>query len=67
NQDVLCRVNIQHNCVDSKCTKLVSCAIQQGTLTQQSKHIIQPEPTPKYLLNTFSIYSFILAVLPPSL
>ncbi|KAF8417184.1 hypothetical protein L210DRAFT_3616068 [Boletus edulis BED1] len=68
--DILCGVNLQHNCIDAKCTKLVNRAIQQErTLTQRTKRIIQHEPTPKYFLNTFSIhnYSLIRAVVPPSL
>ncbi|KIN94311.1 hypothetical protein M404DRAFT_109058, partial [Pisolithus tinctorius Marx 270] len=69
-QNVLCAVNVQHNCVDSKCTKLSGHAIQQEwTVTRQIKHVIQHEPTQKYLLNAFSIhnYSFIHAVILPSL
>lgn len=42
---------------------------QERILTRRTERIIQHEPTPKYFLNTFSIhnYSFIQAVVPPSL
>ncbi|KAN0085722.1 hypothetical protein V8E55_006856 [Tylopilus felleus] len=67
---VLCGVNLQHNCIDRKCTKFMNCTIQQEwTLTQRSEHIIQHEPTPAYFLNTFSIHNYFLiqAMVPPLL
>ncbi|KAI9572450.1 hypothetical protein HD554DRAFT_1982944, partial [Boletus coccyginus] len=68
--DILCGVNLQHNCIDTKCTKFMNHAIrQEQILMWQTEHIIQHKPTSKYFLNTFSIhnYSFIQAIVPPSL
>ncbi|KAI5988836.1 hypothetical protein EDC04DRAFT_2873238 [Pisolithus marmoratus] len=65
--DIVCAVNLQHNCMDSKCITLVHCAAQQErVLTAQTKSIIHHEETPNYFLNTFSIhnYAFIHAALP---
>ncbi|KAF8837378.1 hypothetical protein BDN67DRAFT_909323, partial [Paxillus ammoniavirescens] len=68
--DIICGVNLQHNCTDSKCTQLVHHTIrQERVLTRQTKPVIRHEPTGKYLLNTYSIhnYAFIHAALPSSL
>ncbi|KAG1749584.1 hypothetical protein EDD22DRAFT_958012 [Suillus occidentalis] len=51
--DLICIVNLQHNCIDSRCTDAVM------------KH----EPTPKFFLNVYSIhnYEYILLIVPDTL
>ncbi|KAI6111276.1 hypothetical protein F5141DRAFT_968851, partial [Pisolithus sp. B1] len=68
--DIVCAVNLQHNCMDSKCITVACCPIQQERiLTAQTKPVIHHKETPNYLLNTFSIhnYAFIHTALPASL
>ncbi|KIN97721.1 hypothetical protein M404DRAFT_98196, partial [Pisolithus tinctorius Marx 270] len=69
-KDVICIVNVQHNCVDLKCASFVNHAIcQERSKTTQVQKAIHHEPTRKYLLNTYSIhnYTHIRRALPPSL
>ncbi|KIK76179.1 hypothetical protein PAXRUDRAFT_96144, partial [Paxillus rubicundulus Ve08.2h10] len=69
-KDIVCTVNVQHNCIDSDCTEVVGSIVQQERAeTTQMKLVIRHKPTPKYLLNTYSIhkYAHIYAALPSSL
>ncbi|KAI6029918.1 hypothetical protein BKA83DRAFT_4030647, partial [Pisolithus microcarpus] len=68
--DIVCAVNLQHNCMDSKCIMLTPRAtLQERVLTTRTKPVVHHEETPNYILNTFSIhnYAFIRAALPASL
>ncbi|KAI5995587.1 hypothetical protein EDD15DRAFT_2134054, partial [Pisolithus albus] len=68
--DVICIANVQHNCIDSKCTGFVSSIIrQERSETTRTRAVTYHEPTHKYFLNMYSIhnYAHILATLPPSL
>ncbi|KAH7881952.1 hypothetical protein F5I97DRAFT_1991269, partial [Phlebopus sp. FC_14] len=56
--DIICGINLQHSCTDSKCIQLAHHIIQQErALTKQTKPMIKHEPTDKYLLNTYSIHN----------
>ncbi|KAF8840947.1 hypothetical protein BDN67DRAFT_1048545, partial [Paxillus ammoniavirescens] len=65
--DVICGVNLQHNCTDSKCTQLIHRTVrQERTVTRRTKPAIRHELTGKYFLNTYSVhnYAFIRTTLP---
>ncbi|KAI9463504.1 hypothetical protein HD554DRAFT_2124595 [Boletus coccyginus] len=65
--DIVCAVNLQHNCTDSKCIALSHRTIQQERVsTTRTKAVIRHEDTPDHFLNTFSIHNhvFIRAALP---
>ncbi|KAI6008549.1 hypothetical protein EDC04DRAFT_2581982, partial [Pisolithus marmoratus] len=69
-KDLVCVVNIQHNCIDSKCAgSIYSTVHQERSETMQTWTVICHEPTCKFLLNTYSIhnYTHIIATLPLSL
>ncbi|KIK76328.1 hypothetical protein PAXRUDRAFT_170254, partial [Paxillus rubicundulus Ve08.2h10] len=69
-QDVICVVNIQHNCVDSKCmdagTKRV---FQEYMVTSQIVSIIDHKPSHNFFLNTYALHNniHIHALVPPNL
>ncbi|KAI5995504.1 hypothetical protein EDD15DRAFT_2365685 [Pisolithus albus] len=68
--DIVCAVNLQHNCMDSKCVTLAHRAVRQERIsTVRTKPVLRHEETPNYFLNTFSIhnYAFIHAALPACL
>ncbi|KAG0693203.1 hypothetical protein DFH29DRAFT_1007548 [Suillus ampliporus] len=68
--DIVCAVNLQHNCLDAKCTDLSTKHVwQERTQTDQTTSIIEHRPSPHYLLNTFSIHNYehIHSLLPESL
>ncbi|KAI6140155.1 hypothetical protein BKA82DRAFT_97127, partial [Pisolithus tinctorius] len=67
---IICGVNLQHNCADSKCIQIIHRTTrQERVLMTRTKPVIRHELTGKYLLNTYSIhnYAFIHAALPLSL
>ncbi|KAG1836045.1 hypothetical protein DFJ58DRAFT_670050 [Suillus subalutaceus] len=69
-QDIVCSVNVQHNCIDSHCTDTAQQPIyQERTITSRSRPIIQHKPTPHYLLNVYSVhnYDYINLVMPDTL
>ncbi|KAG2142877.1 uncharacterized protein EDB93DRAFT_1088602 [Suillus bovinus] len=69
-QDIMCSVNIQHNCIDSGCTNTGQQPVyQEWTLTSRSRCIVQHKPTPHYILNVYSIhnYNYICLVTPDTL
>ncbi|KAG2063077.1 hypothetical protein BDR04DRAFT_1039204, partial [Suillus decipiens] len=58
-QDIMCSVNIQHNCIDLHCTNTAQQPVyQEWTLTSRSRPIVQHELTPHYFLNTYSIHNY---------
>jgi hypothetical protein len=66
----VCAVNLQHNCLDAKCTNLSTKHVwQERTQTDQTTSILEHQPSPHYLLNTFSIHNYqhIHSFLPESL
>ncbi|KIJ11663.1 hypothetical protein PAXINDRAFT_84194, partial [Paxillus involutus ATCC 200175] len=69
-KDIVCAVNIQHDCIDSDCTEVIRLVVRQERAeTMRTKPVIHHKLTPKYLLNTYSIhiYAHIYAALPSSL
>lgn len=69
-QDIVCSVNIQHNCIDSNCTNTAQQPVyQERTLTSRSRSIVQHKLTPHYFLNAYSIhnYDYICLVTPDAL
>ncbi|KAG2073776.1 hypothetical protein BDR04DRAFT_1009623, partial [Suillus decipiens] len=69
-QDIVCAVNLQHNCLNVKCTNLSTKHVwQEWTQTDQMTSIMEHQPLPHHLLNTFSIHNYqhIHSFLPESL
>ncbi|KAG1723899.1 hypothetical protein EDB19DRAFT_1915867 [Suillus lakei] len=69
-QEIVCIVNIQHDCVKSQCTDTSQCRLhQERTETTRTKSVIQHKSSPFYLLNAYSIHNYaqIRSVIPPSL
>ncbi|KAG1828025.1 hypothetical protein EV424DRAFT_1318931 [Suillus variegatus] len=65
--DIICAVNLQHNCLDAKCTDLSTKHLWQERIqTDRTTSIVEHQPSPEYLLNTFSIHNYqhIHSVLP---
>ncbi|KAG1879856.1 hypothetical protein F4604DRAFT_1923063 [Suillus subluteus] len=57
--DIVCSINIQHNCIDSHCTDTAQQPVyQEWTLTSRSRPIVQHKPTPYYFLNAYSIHNY---------
>ncbi|KAG2055244.1 hypothetical protein BDR06DRAFT_882588, partial [Suillus hirtellus] len=68
--EIVCIVNIQHDCVKSLCTDTSQCRIcQERNETARMKSVIQHKSSPFYLLNAYSIHNYtqIRSVIPPSL
>ncbi|KAG2121101.1 hypothetical protein DEU56DRAFT_708530, partial [Suillus clintonianus] len=69
-QDINCIVNLQHDCVKAQCMNVRQCRVlQERTETARTKPVVQHEPSPFYLLNTYSIHNYaqIQSVIPQSL
>ncbi|KAG1800249.1 uncharacterized protein HD556DRAFT_1216040, partial [Suillus plorans] len=68
--DIICVINLQHNCVDSQCTDTIKEPVRQEWLeTSHAKPIIQHKSTLHYFINTYSIhnYNHINLVIPETL
>ncbi|KAG2155017.1 uncharacterized protein EDB93DRAFT_1051190, partial [Suillus bovinus] len=56
--DIICIVNVQHNCINSKCTDMRrQCIYQEQIETARTKAVVEHQPTPLYFLNTYSIHN----------
>ncbi|KAG1851927.1 hypothetical protein F4604DRAFT_1883535 [Suillus subluteus] len=69
-QEIVCVVNVQHDCVKSQCTETNQCHIHQERMeTARTKSVIQHKSSLFYLLNAYSIHNYaqIRSVIPPSL
>ncbi|KAM6489231.1 hypothetical protein JOM56_015401, partial [Amanita muscaria] len=69
-QDVICCVNVQHDCAYSKCVHFQQQAVHQDRLESTvSRSVIQHADIHRYVLNVFSIHNYkhISVTLPPSL
>ncbi|KIJ13256.1 hypothetical protein PAXINDRAFT_32590, partial [Paxillus involutus ATCC 200175] len=65
--DILCIANLQHNCIDSKCTEHSDAYVrQERILTTRTKAVVKHQPTLLYFLNMYSIhnYDLIRSILP---
>ncbi|KAM6499373.1 hypothetical protein JOM56_004881, partial [Amanita muscaria] len=68
--DVICCINLQHDCTYSKCMDFHQQVICQDQLESTvSCSLVQHADTHRYVLNIFSIHNYqhISAALPPSL
>ncbi|KAG1753908.1 uncharacterized protein EDB91DRAFT_1043935, partial [Suillus paluster] len=68
--DIICAVNIQHNCIDSKCADMRQQPIHQERIeTARTKAVVQHQSTPHYFLNAYSIHNcdYIQMVIPETL
>ncbi|KAG2116486.1 uncharacterized protein F5147DRAFT_541262, partial [Suillus discolor] len=66
-QDIICTVNLQHNCLDAKCRDLSMKHLwQEHIQTDRTMSIMEHQPSPEYFLNTWSIHNYqhIHSVLP---
>jgi len=69
-KDVLCTVNVQHDCAASRCNEVQMIQeCQEHLITTRTKDIVNHKPTNAYLLNIHALhnYQYIASVLPPSL
>ncbi|KAG2129945.1 hypothetical protein DEU56DRAFT_710250, partial [Suillus clintonianus] len=69
-QDIICIANVQHNCIDAKCTDLSTKRLwQERTQTDRTSSIVKHQISPHYLLNMFSIHNYqhLHSLLPESL
>ena len=69
-QDVVCCVNIQHDCERASCTGTIEQPVrQERQATALRRSLIQHTDSRSYLLNIFSIhnYAYIASVVPTSL
>jgi hypothetical protein len=70
-QDIICVVNVQHNCFDSKCSEMSHRSSHQERTSNPSRvvQVMKHADTPLYLLNTHSIHNYvhIKKILPESL
>jgi hypothetical protein len=69
-QDIICTVNLQHNCINSKCIDMCQQHMHQEQMkTTQTKPVVDYQPTPYYFLNAYSIHNcdFIRLVIPEAL
>ncbi|KAG1873405.1 hypothetical protein C8R48DRAFT_594331, partial [Suillus tomentosus] len=69
-QDIICIVNLQHDCVKARCTDVGQRRVlQERTETARTRPVIQHKPSPFYLLNTYSIHNYaqIQSVIPQSI
>ncbi|KAG1832131.1 hypothetical protein EV424DRAFT_1296549, partial [Suillus variegatus] len=66
-QDIICTVNLQHNCIDSKCVNMH--LHQEQIQTIQTKPVVDHQPTPYFFLNAYSIHNcdLIRLVIPEAL
>ncbi|KIO07666.1 hypothetical protein M404DRAFT_104131, partial [Pisolithus tinctorius Marx 270] len=57
--NVLCNVNIQHDCASSRCTGVqVVGERQENDKTTRTKMIINHTPTNAFLLNTHALHNY---------
>jgi len=69
-QDVICVVNVQHDCVTSCCNSTRTVFEQQERLlSSRTKVLVNHTPTNAYVLNTHSLhnYQWILSAIPTSI
>ncbi|KAG2104657.1 uncharacterized protein F5147DRAFT_536424, partial [Suillus discolor] len=69
-QDIICTVNLQHNCIDSKCVDMRQQHLHQEWIqTIQTKPVVDHQPTPYFFLNAYSIHNcdLIQLVIPEAL
>ncbi|KAI5983205.1 hypothetical protein EDD15DRAFT_2111406, partial [Pisolithus albus] len=68
--DVICAVNVQHDCIISCCTSTRTVLEkQERSITSRTKDLINHAPTNAYIINTSSLhnYQWIKAVVPSTL
>ena len=58
-QNVLCVVNVQHDCASAGCAQTTNEAIrQEREVSASTRKIIQHTKTNMYILNTYSIHNY---------
>ncbi|KAG1726440.1 uncharacterized protein EDB91DRAFT_1254343 [Suillus paluster] len=68
--DIICTINLQHNCIDSKCIDMRQQHVHQERIkTARTKPVVDHQPTPYYFLNAYSIHNcdLIRLVIPKAL
>ncbi|KAI9439261.1 hypothetical protein H4582DRAFT_1769454, partial [Lactarius indigo] len=68
--EILCIVNVQHDCYSCECSSIERSAVQQEReMTSRTRATVKHKPDPRFVLNVHSIhnYKLILAVTPPNL
>ncbi|KIM64053.1 hypothetical protein SCLCIDRAFT_40113, partial [Scleroderma citrinum Foug A] len=57
--DIICSINLQHNCVDVKCRILLTKPIHQEHIqTSRNSAVVNHELTPEFFLNVYSIHNY---------
>ncbi|KIK71775.1 hypothetical protein PAXRUDRAFT_72744, partial [Paxillus rubicundulus Ve08.2h10] len=65
--NIICTVNVQHDCMTSGCNSTRSVfERQERLLTTRTKDVVDHVPTNAYILNTYALhnYRWITAVVP---
>ncbi|KAH7919605.1 hypothetical protein BV22DRAFT_968262, partial [Leucogyrophana mollusca] len=58
--DVVCTINVQHNCIDSQCVDTRQQPVPQERLESTvTKTVLQHKSTPHYFLNVYSIHNYV--------
>ncbi|KAG2120870.1 uncharacterized protein F5147DRAFT_563279, partial [Suillus discolor] len=68
--DIICIVNLQHNCINSQCTDTLEQHVRQEWIeTSRTKPTIRHKSTPHFLVNAYSLhnYAHIHLVIPETL
>ncbi|KAF8546246.1 hypothetical protein OG21DRAFT_1396496, partial [Imleria badia] len=57
--DIVCTVNMQHDCINSHCnsTRVVPKK-QEHLLTSRTKDLVNHTPTNSYIVNTSSLHNY---------
>ncbi|KAG1720090.1 hypothetical protein EDB19DRAFT_1604290, partial [Suillus lakei] len=57
--DIICVVNLQHNCLDSQCTDIHQKPVRQERIdTSRTRATVKHQPTPNFFLNVYSIHNY---------
>ncbi|KIM68349.1 hypothetical protein SCLCIDRAFT_105912, partial [Scleroderma citrinum Foug A] len=58
-KDIMCSVNLQHNCVDAKCgISQWKPICQEHMQTSRTSATVNHKPTPEFFLNIYSIHNY---------
>ncbi|KAH7905869.1 hypothetical protein BJ138DRAFT_1094753 [Hygrophoropsis aurantiaca] len=69
-ENIICTVNVQHDCMKSDCNSTHQIfERQERLLTTRTKNMIDHKPTNSYVLNSYALhnYRWIAACIPPAL
>ncbi|KAG1723624.1 hypothetical protein EDB19DRAFT_1609815, partial [Suillus lakei] len=57
--DIICVVNLQHNCLDSQCTDIHQKLVRQEWIdTSRTQATVKHQSTLNFFLNVYSIHNY---------